>query len=210
MTFHARFRPRAGGIGTPTTITGQLTADQGQALQGLGTNLCDSISNPALRALCLAGVGLIPGGGETVIPTGGGTLDPGAPSGLDACVFPFRRAPDGSCQIFLGDQPGPNGGGGGGAKGIDGIAVMGRFGAALQPTQITRSVLRCPRGSVLGIDDLCYDHLHKRDRKWIPAAKPLLTGGERNAIRIAARAGGKLHKAQKGLKKASRLLAKAC
>jgi len=63
---------------------------------------------------------------------------------------------------------------------------------------------------VLGNDGLCYDHLPRGDRMWIPARKPLLTGGERNAIKVAARAGGKIQRAQKDLKKASKALGKAC
>jgi len=68
-----------------------------------------------------------------------------------------------------------------------GGAVMGRFGAALQPAQVPATRLMCPRGSVLGRDNLCYDHLPNRDRKWKKGAKPLLTGGEMNTLRKARR-----------------------
>jgi len=66
-----------------------------------------------------------------------------------------------------------------------GGAVMGRFGAALVPATVPATRLRCPRGAVLGKDNLCYDHIHKKDRKWNPGTKPLLTGGEMRIMRKA-------------------------
>jgi len=91
-----------------------------------------------------------------------------------------------------------------------GEAVMGRYGVALQPAVMTETRRRCPTGSVLGKDGFCYDSLPRKDRMWVPARKPLLTGGERHAIAVAARAGGKIQRAQKQLKKASKALGKAC
>jgi hypothetical protein len=40
---------------------------------------------------------------------------------------------------------------------------------------------------VLGKDNLCYNKrdLYKRDRKWNPGRKPLLTGGDLNVLRKA-------------------------
>ena len=75
-----------------------------------------------------------------------------------------------------------------------GEAVMGRFGAALVPASVATTTLRCPRGAVLGIDNLCYNKrdLHKDQRKWVPGRKPLLTGGDLNAISRAARAARKM------------------
>jgi len=90
-----------------------------------------------------------------------------------------------------------------------GEAVMGRFGAALQPTTRSMSVSRCPRGAVLGSDGLCYNSrdLRRSDRKWIPGRKPLLTGGDLNAIARASRAANKMKTQQKRLQKLG-LLAK--
>jgi len=84
-----------------------------------------------------------------------------------------------------------------------GEAVMGRFGAALQPSTRSLSVSRCPRGSVLGSDGLCYNSrdLRRSDRKWIPGRKPLLTGGDLNAIARASRAANKMKTQQKRLQK---------
>jgi len=73
-----------------------------------------------------------------------------------------------------------------------GAAVMGRYGAALVPMQIPSSRFKCPRGSKLGRDNLCYDHLHKNQRKWPPGTKPLLTGGEVNVLKKARRLEEKL------------------
>ncbi len=69
-----------------------------------------------------------------------------------------------------------------------GGAVMGRYGVALQPEVVSSVRRRCPRGAVLGNDGLCYDSLPKKDRMWIPARRPLLTGGDLNAISRAAKA----------------------
>lgn len=71
------------------------------------------------------------------------------------------------------------------------------------PESRTRTQLRCPRGMVLGIDDLCYRRgsLRKDQRKWVPGRKPLLTGGDLNAISKAARAASRLKTQQKRLEK---------
>jgi len=91
----------------------------------------------------------------------------------------------------------------GGATGVQpagfGAAVIGAFGiAALQPAvvgSITRAsgetgpILRCPRGAVLGTDDLCYSKGIKglyAFRKWKPGTRPFLTGGEVKCLRRAA------------------------
>lgn len=90
----------------------------------------------------------------------------------------------------------------GGATGVlpdeFGEAVMGGFGVpALVPAQvgsITRRdgsvgpILRCPPGSVLAVDNLCYNKGVKglaAFRKWKPGTRPFLTGGE---VRILRRA----------------------
>jgi len=83
----------------------------------------------------------------------------------------------------------------GGATGLQpmledfGEAVMGRFGAALVPAQFATTRLRCPRGAVLGMDNLCYNKrdLKKSERKWNPGTRPILTGGDVNTLRKAQR-----------------------
>jgi len=75
-----------------------------------------------------------------------------------------------------------------------GEAVMGRYGAALIPDIQSRTVSDCPRGTVLGDDDLCYNKrdLRNSERKWPVGRKPLLTGGEVRAIGIASAAAKRL------------------
>jgi len=91
----------------------------------------------------------------------------------------------------------------GGETGLEefGEAVMGQFGAALQPAQIPSSRLRCPRGSVLGTDELCYNRrdLKNDERKWPRGTRPLLTGGDMRCIRIASAAAKKLQRKEKQL-----------
>lgn len=69
-------------------------------------------------------------------------------------------------------------------------AVAGSFGMpAVQPVQDMVRKLVCPSGFVLGDDDLCYPKaVLRRDsrfRKHRPGPRPILTGGQRNAIRKA-------------------------
>jgi len=86
-----------------------------------------------------------------------------------------------------------------------GEAVLGRYGVALQPAQvgqvtslktgITNPILRCPPGMKLGKDNLCYKSLTKKERKWVPQRKPLLTGGDMNALARVKRIRTSLRKA---------------
>lgn len=83
-----------------------------------------------------------------------------------------------------------------------GDAVMGQFGAALQPgmMQIERSV--CLPGMQLAKDGLCYNKgaITNSQRMWPRGRRPLLTGGDMRAIGIAARAGAKLDRTTKRLR----------
>jgi len=112
------------------------------------------------------------------------------------CTFPLKPDPvTGECKLFLGDRPGRDTdplqiGPGTGV----GDAVMGRFGAALEPGSriVDRAV--CLRGMVLGNDGLCYNSrgFPNGDRMWPRGRKPLLTGGEMRAISVASRAATRL------------------
>jgi len=89
-----------------------------------------------------------------------------------------------------------------GESGFFGEVVPGRYGAAVTPdVNVEVQVLDCPGNLVLGDDDLCYKKrdLRKDQRKWPPARKPLLTGGDLNAIAKANRAATKLQDKQKQL-----------
>lgn len=121
----------------------------------------------------------------------------GVPEVLGGCVWPSRRAPDGTCKVFLGERPGPDGD-------VEvGEAVMGQYGAALTPGSriIDRAV--CLRGMQLGNDGLCYNkgQIRNNQRMWPAGRKPLLTGGDMRAIQIAARAGRRLEGATKRLQR---------
>lgn len=70
-----------------------------------------------------------------------------------------------------------------------GVAVGGAFGLpAYTPTQQPRSMLKCPRGTVLGMDDLCYPKqvLSRRSqwRKWKGAPRPPISNAMVRAIRL--------------------------
>ena len=89
------------------------------------------------------------------------------------------------------------------APGPVGDAVMGRYGAALEPGSmiIDRSV--CLRGMQLADDGLCYNksQISNKQRMWPAGRKPLLTSGDMRAISTAARAGRRLEGATKRLQR---------
>ena len=99
---------------------------------------------------------------------------------------------------------------GGGATGFEpeaqrtpvGDAVMGQYGAALEPgvMVVERSV--CLPGMQLAKDGLCYNKgaITNSQRMWPRGRRPLLTGGDMRAIGIAARAGAKLDRTTKRLR----------
>jgi len=141
--------------------------------------------------------GVTRAGGPSIIDTAINRFAPtnrGGAAALPSCGTGFHRDAQGRCvksgvigalQRFV---PG-------GKTGLQpmledfGEAVMGRFGAALVPAQLPATRLRCPRGAVLGMDDLCYNRrdLKKSERKWPPGTRPVLTGGQVNTLREAQR-----------------------
>ena len=117
-------------------------------------------------------------------------------NGDDGCVFPARIDPGtGRCKVFLGDRAGPNGG-----RDV-GEAVMGRYGAALQPGIKTIDRAVCLPGMQLGDDGLCYNkgQISNKQRMWPRGRRPLLTGGQMRAISIAAGAARAVEKSTKRL-----------
>lgn len=162
------------------------------------------------------------GGGQLQPPTTFGPPLPSAdPLGLAGdCPGLFSvKLPDGRC-LNLGDiAPGGDPAVTGQAP-TNGIAptagfgqpVNGRHGVGIMPRVEAMAVRRCPKGMALGNDGVCYDGLGRNSpkREWPMGMKPLLTPGERNAIRIAGRAAGKLARSKKTLRKTARELEKAC
>jgi hypothetical protein len=133
-----------------------------------------------------AGVGFLGGlfnqGGGSETPSGSPTV-PGFVAGGGTC-------PDGTISI-LGrclNKPGGQLTGGGMFIG-GGEAVLGLYGAAMAPAVQTRAHRTCIPGMVLGKDGLCYNksQLRKSERAHVPPRKPLMTGGDLNAISRAAR-----------------------
>jgi len=135
---------------------------------------------------CLTGQSLVPGGGP---PSTG-------------CTWPARWSErDQRCRIFVGEDVGrdPTPGG---------DALMGQYGAALQPGNIIIDRADCTfrgtvRGMILGNDGLCYNkaQLTNKERMWPRGRRPLLTGGDMRAISTAARAGRRLEATTKRLQK---------
>jgi hypothetical protein len=85
-----------------------------------------------------------------------------------------------------------------------GPAVVGQWGVpALEPATVTAVRRRCPKGAVLGDDDLCYQKgsIPRKNRKWPPPARPLLTGGETKIIRKAKALEGRVETAWKSVGK---------
>jgi len=129
-----------------------------------------------------------------------------------SCRFPKRIDPrTGECKIFIGRESGIDRPISGGISMRDdefGEAVIGAFNMpALVPAvvgQIERRdgtvgpILRCPRGSVLATDDLCYSKGIKglaSHRKWKPGRAPFLPGRDLRALdRVAALKGNKVLK----------------
>jgi len=120
-----------------------------------------------------------------------------APSGgRTPCDYPMVRDSEGRCRM-------PTSGEFGGEQFGVGEAVMGRYGAALQPGSkiIDRAI--CLRGMQLGDDGLCYNkgNITNKQRMWPAGRKPLLSGGDMRAIGVAARAGRRLEGATKRLQR---------
>ena len=152
---------------------------------GLGGD-CPGLTSIKFRGRCVELGDILPGGDPAVtdqVPTGNGSGDGGM-----GVALPFS---------------GPSGGAF--------SPVNGRFGVGVVPRVEVMQVRRCPKGMALGIDGVCYDGLHRNSprREHPLGMKPLLTSGDRAAIRKASAAAGKLARSKKSLKKAAKALEKA-
>jgi len=134
---------------------------------------------------------------------------PTVPRGAAGCPPGFTRSGNECVETFGGQVK---------VKGLEGVvqralpfgetgfedfgqAVVGRFGAGLQPAVMAIETRRCPRGAVLAVDGLCYNKrdISNKERFWPRGRRPLLTGGEMRCISIASRAANKLQRKQKQL-----------
>jgi len=165
------------GLGVGSSIFGRARSrgQQAQKQLGLGAKFPDLSTSLAPRSISL--------------PTRIG------PPQRAPCDFPLQRNPDGTCTEPTVDQFGR-------PLGV-GAAVMGRYGAALEPGSkiIDRAI--CLRGMQLGDDGLCYNksQISNKQRMWPAGRKPLLSGGDMRAIGIASRAGRRLEGATKRLQR---------
>jgi hypothetical protein len=170
--------------GAPTVPTGTL----GGTLGGIGSAACQLLTDSAARAACVAiasGLGGLFGGG-----TGTSPFNP-------AQTCPKGYHPDaskvGGCAI---DGLGTYLPGDVGKPDYVWTPINGRYGAGVTPVLVQRNQRGCPTGMKLGKDGICYEHLARTERKWVPAHKPLLTGGDMNALR-------KVHRLEKRWAKAA-------
>ena len=108
-----------------------------------------------------------------------------SPSNGNGCDPPLRRGPGGNC-IFPGSPVG--------ADVFGGEAIIGMHGAGMVAGSRIVDVATCRRGMHLGNDGVCYKKgaITNKERMWPAGAKPLLTGGEMNAIRTADTARGRV------------------
>lgn len=159
---------------------------------------------------CVAAVGRVPGVRgfvQRVIPGGATGFEVTTP-GIPQTPFQMRIARERAARVARGEpaivSPGRQGIQ---AQGVDGtqvaagLATLGRFGAAVEPTTRMQDIRECPRGMVLAVDSLCYSRRDVRnsERFWPRGRRPLLTGGEMRAISTAASAARKLQRKQKDL-----------
>lgn len=183
-----------GGRGVSLSPLGSSSAnlDLGGVIGAVGNVGCNLITNATARAACLALAGAVGGAisgggnaggqGTSVTPlVGGGTMTTGVqcPPGMvwngQACVNP---GVGGAIERILpGDVGRP-----------DRVfqSAAGTMGAVAPISyQTVRRV--CPKRYVLGIDNNCYPKpmIPRQLRKWVPDAKPLLTGGEVKTLRKA-------------------------
>jgi len=161
---------------------------------GAEFNPCPSGQRLTSGGNCIRDVtlGFTGGGGG-----GGGPCPPGTVLCDGNCVSP--KSDFGKRCLGLS----PNGAGGGTrARFPSGDAVLGQFGAALEPETMTVVRRVCRPGMQLGLDGLCYNKgaISNRQREWPRGRRPLLTGGDMRAISVAARAGTKLDSTTKRLR----------
>lgn len=163
-----------------TQLGGAIGGDTGAILGGAIGNYLEGR---------FAGGGSEPSGtpsipGQLVEPAGcpGGTIP-----FRGKCVDPSAALPGGDPFVF--EAPSGNG--------------AGFLGNGSSPMVDTRQYRECGRGAVLARDGLCYDKrvVRNSDRMWPRGRRPLLTGGDMNAITKAARAARRVRGTQKKLQK---------
>ena len=117
-----------------------------------------------------------------------------APTQEKRCFWPRKVDPiTGECKTFLGQQPGPEPNGFGGGQTVEGGFNMPAFtpdvvGNISRMDGSTGPILRCPRGTVLATDNLCYAKGTKglaSFRKWKPTPPGFLPRSDVKCLRRA-------------------------
>ena len=173
-----------GQVGCPP---GQFRLPSGECVghaeaRGIWSDLLD-LGVDVLRDELIGGDGGgVPGGGGGAVPFG-------------ECDDGFERDSNGVCVARAGGIIG-------GIRRFLPGGATGLMGAG-EPLGISRTVRRCGRGAVLARDGMCYDKrsLTNKQRWWPKPRRPLLTGGDLNAINRASRAATRLTNATKRLQK---------
>jgi hypothetical protein len=157
---------------------------------------CGFINNATARALCIAVTGGVSGGD----PRGGSNnpLDQQPGTSMTCPPGYTRDQKTGGCKIIgVGSYiPGDIG-----KPDFVWTPIAGRYGIGVTPVAVQQQRRICPKRHVLGDDGICYKGIPRRDRAWDPGAKPMLTGGDLNAMR-------RTRKLQKTLAKAQRIYGK--
>lgn len=170
-------RPRSRGF-VPRTLTARVTAfSEAEKEQGKRLKFADLSQTFGSSA-------------PPFIPDNRPCRDPG-----------LVRAPDGHCVAVGSGHYQTHFGGGDGVAGPLGEAVMGRYGAAMQPGSMMIDRAVCGRKMHLGDDGLCYAKtaISNKQRMWPKGRRPLLSGGDMRAISIAATAAKRLERTTKRL-----------
>jgi len=168
----------------------------------------------AVRGGLTGGIG---GAARGFITSGGGRRSGGQPVAprigmirqQDRCPPGTARQADRSCARIGSPTRGIRGilerGFTGGASGFvgSGAAVMGQYGAALQPMVEGRTVRTCLPGMVLAKDGLCYNRrdISNKEREYPRGTRPLGTPGEMAALRKAAAFGRRMETTVKRMQK---------
>lgn len=182
--------------GPPANIPQSSGGSGGGGWEGLASAGCDLIPNALARAACRYAAEQLGGGG------GGGAGNQQQTETM-TCPPGYQRNSRGECQIIGvgGYLPGDVG-----QPDFVWTPVNGRFGAGVTPIAVQTSKRVCPTGMILGKDGVCYDSLPRTKRAWNPGARPLLTGGDMNALRRSRQLQKKIGKIARvhGPKKAPR------
>lgn len=157
-------------------LPGQFGLTWDDVKQAAGTYGCGSLPQ-ILQAACYQLTGSTPGQQP----------DPRGENLGGGCAQGYHMDANGQCVadgvVGTGQRWIP-GGASGTQNDVYGEAVYGRYGVGLVPGQEMVPTFRCPPGMKLGKDDICYENLTKKERKW-PYNKPLLSAGDARTLRRA-------------------------